>query len=148
MKYEPKFLSSKMSYQCCLKWNMMADSKLAICPVPSDYPKELFVKDGILKPIQLDIADMSLEWCKLIVSSSGWVSDNYVGFVRVCEWFYYPITVCIDKSESYGMLNQFVGSLLSMISLVMRKHVCDKIVHQIEREIKLFLSLFLLEMKN
>ena len=100
--------------------------------------KQMTVYKSLAYRIFQDIADMSLEWCKLIVSSSGWVSDNYVGFVRVCKWFYYPITGCLQKTESAGMINQFVGSLLSMISLIMRKHVCDEIINKIERESNYF----------
>ena len=46
-----------------------------------------------------EVAEMSLEWCKLLVSSSGWVSDNYVAFARVCKWFCYTITVLQDGDD-------------------------------------------------
>ena len=42
------------------------------------------------------ISDMGLEWCKLITSESGWVSDNYLGFTRIIKWVYHP--VCILQS--------------------------------------------------
>ena len=45
------------------------------------------------------ITEMSLEWCKLIVANSGWVSDNYIAFARVCKWFYYPIILLNNKAE-------------------------------------------------
>jgi len=31
------------------------------------------------------IADMGLDWCKLLVATSGWVSYNYVAFARICK---------------------------------------------------------------
>ena len=36
---------------------------------------------------------MGLEWCKLITSDSGWVSDNYLGYARVIEWIYHHISI-------------------------------------------------------
>ena len=39
------------------------------------------------------ITDMSLDWCKLLVAKSGWVSDNYIAFARVCKWCYHPIII-------------------------------------------------------
>ena len=39
------------------------------------------------------IVDMGLDWCKLLVAASGWVSENYIAFARICKWFYYPIIV-------------------------------------------------------
>ena len=61
-----------------------------------------------------DITEMSLEWCKLLVSPSGWVSDNYVAFARVCKWFYYPLTVLHDGDdfkESSIPLNKWDSNL-------------------------------------
>ena len=31
------------------------------------------------------ISDIGLEWCKVIVSDSGWVSDNYLAYVRLIK---------------------------------------------------------------
>ena len=42
---------------------------------------------------------MSLDWCKLLVAKSGWVSDNYIAFARVCKWFYHPIIILQNKEE-------------------------------------------------
>ena len=143
------------------------------------------------------IADMGLDWCKLLVAASGWVSDNYIAFARICKWFYYPIIVlhakesykesftpvkqwyskmCKDWMEAHGYdtngtvkelrdrilalkndtLNppklvvhescsseeilQLVGSLLSMISSIMKNEVSNVTIDGVEREIKLFLT--------
>ena len=47
-----------------------------------------------------EIAGMGLDWCKLLVATSGWVSDNYIAFARICKWFYYPI-VFLQQNEVY-----------------------------------------------
>ena len=47
-----------------------------------------------------EISGMGLEWCKLLVAKSGWVSDNYIAFARICKWFYYPI-VFLQQNEVY-----------------------------------------------
>ena len=143
------------------------------------------------------IADMGLDWCKLLVATSGWVSDNYIAFARICKWFYYPIIV-LHRKESYkessipvkqwyakickdwmaahgydtdGTVNELkdrilalkndtlsppqllehescsaqqildlIGSLLSMVSSIMKHEVSNVTIDVIEREIKLFLT--------
>ena len=35
--------------------------------------------------------NMGLEWCKLLDTDSGWVSDNYLAFTRIIKWYYYPL---------------------------------------------------------
>ena len=53
------------------------------------------------------------------------------------------------KYCSKDSINQFIGSLLSMISSVMRKCVSDASISHVDREIKIFLSyLNLLEYKD
>ena len=47
------------------------------------------------------VSDMGLDWCKLLVSKSGWVSDNYVAFARISKWFYYPIVI-LHQNEVYN----------------------------------------------
>jgi len=143
------------------------------------------------------IAEMSLDWCKLIVAKSGWVSDNYIAFARVCKWFYLPIVefhikeeykepitsinkwytkMCRDWLEAHGYssndninemrnrikhykndtsnppklvksvcsstqdINHLIGSLLAMISSIMRNEVTDASINRVEREIKVFLT--------
>ena len=41
---------------------------------------------GLLKPI----ADMGLDWLKVMTINSGWVSDNYLAFSRLSKWYYSP----------------------------------------------------------
>ena len=45
------------------------------------------------------ISDIGLEWCKVIVSDSGWVSDNHLAYVRLIKWFYHPICM-LNLKES------------------------------------------------
>ena len=33
---------------------------------------------------------MGLDWMKVLTVESGWVSDNYLAFCRVCKWYYSP----------------------------------------------------------
>ena len=159
--------------------------------------KRMAVYKQLAFGIFFEVSEMSLEWCKLLVSSSGWVSDNYVAFSRVIKWFYYPITFLeygnelqkdgLDVERWDGVkcrnwlaenhcdtngnlkilkerirnqidtmalkpriddrskllekqINQFIGSLLSMISCVMAKYVTEVKISRVEREVKVFLS--------
>ena len=143
------------------------------------------------------VADMGLDWCKLLVASSGWVSDNYVAFARICKWFYHPIIIlhaketfeestipikhwyakmcrdwltahghetngrlcelrqriltlkndtlnppklCKDSSCSSQLILHLIGSLLSMISSIMKNEASNDTILQTDREIKLFLT--------
>ena len=145
------------------------------------------------------VAGMGLDWCKLLVATSGWVSDNYLAFARICKWFYYPIVflqqneiyheptlplnkwyvkMCKEWLAAYGYdtngtvtvlkerieairndpltsnklleqtcgsgqeISHMIGSMLSMISSIMRKEVFDESIDKIEREIKIYLSFF------
>ena len=58
--------------------------------------KKLKQYQTVTKDLFSTISDMGLEWCKLITSESGWVSDNYLGFTRIIKWVYHP--VCILQS--------------------------------------------------
>ena len=53
------------------------------------------------------ISDIGLEWCKVIVSDSGWVSDNYLAYVRLIKWFYHPICM-LNLKES--LMEEYVES--------------------------------------
>ena len=44
-----------------------------------------------IKKIFSPIMNMGLEWCKLLDTDSGWVSDNYLAFTRIMKWYYYPL---------------------------------------------------------
>ena len=37
-------------------------------------------------------ATMELDWCKVIESESGWVSDNHLGYCNFIKWIYHPTT--------------------------------------------------------
>ena len=41
---------------------------------------------GMFEPIE----DMGLDWMKILTVQSGWVSDNYLAFSRLCKWYYSP----------------------------------------------------------
>ena len=43
---------------------------------------------------------MGLDWCKLLVATSGRVSGNCITFARVCKWFYYP-AISLQEKERY-----------------------------------------------
>ena len=57
------------------------------------------------------ISDMGLKWRKLIISDSGWVSDNYLGYARVIKWIYHPISILQSKE---GMKGKYVEPHLSV----------------------------------
>ena len=38
------------------------------------------------------VATMGLDWCKVIKSESGWVSDNYLAYCKILKWLYHPIS--------------------------------------------------------
>ena len=52
--------------------------------------------NNIFKPI----TEIGLDWCKLLVATSCWVSGNYIIFARVCKWFYYP-AISLQEKERY-----------------------------------------------
>ena len=43
------------------------------------------------KKIFPDIINMGLDWCKLIDTEAGWVSDNYLAFVRITKLIWNPL---------------------------------------------------------
>ena len=146
------------------------------------------------------VATMGLDWCKVIESESGWVSDNYLGYCKIVKWLYHPIyklkeTIYDEptsdvKNWSLKMCNEwlrehklddqgrvydlrvtiseyksgskkdllanlkansridrntdvicvFIGSMLSMISIIMRSKIDTETPIAMKREIKLFLS--------
>ena len=62
--------------------------------------KEFMLK---YKSVFSPIIVMGLDWCKLIDTDSGWVSDNYLGFARIMKWYYYPLyhVQKINSSDIY-----------------------------------------------
>ena len=37
------------------------------------------------------VANIGLDRCKIILTESGWVSDNYLAFARISKWYYHPL---------------------------------------------------------
>ena len=103
------------------------------------------------KKIFPPIVNMGLEWCKLIETEAGWVSDNYLAFARIMKWYYYPLLqieykdVSTQKSRnvpcSVEVIHEAVGGLLAVIKCVMSRVVSVANTPRImERCIKIFLS--------
>ena len=42
--------------------------------------------DQCVRQLLLSLTDLSLEWCKIIASEFGWVSDNYLAYSRIVKW--------------------------------------------------------------
>ena len=97
------------------------------------------------------IANMGLDWCKLIDTDAGWVSDNYLAFARIMKWYYYPLLQIIYKDVSkknsnckpcgVEVIHEAIGGLLAVIKCVMNRVISVKSTPLIlERYIKIFLS--------
>ena len=52
------------------------------------------------KQILKSISDIVVEWCKIITSDAGCVSDNYLGYVRIIRWSHHPISMLVFGKES------------------------------------------------
>ena len=116
-------------------------------------PKKFALKH---KAVFSPIIVMGLDWCKLIDTDSGWVSDNYLGFARIMKWYYYPLYLVkyegktvydnSTKEKVYYEINasdihECIASLISTISYAMKKEVNIKETPiLLKREIKLFLT--------
>ena len=48
---------------------------------------------SLTKNLFESISDIGLEWCKIITSESGWVSDNYLAYARVMKWIHHLISI-------------------------------------------------------
>ena len=86
---------------------------------------------------------LKLDWCKMIDSETGWVSDNYLAYCRLVKWMYYPITTLqtdkVDKNCAKDNINKMIGGMLSMVSQIMRRDVTDDTPSQMGREIIFFI---------
>ena len=116
-------------------------------------PKEFTMKH---KSVFHPIIVMGLDWCKLIDTDSGWVSDNYLGFARIMKWYYYPLYLVkydgkrvydnSTKNEGYYQNNstdihECIASWVATISYAMKKEVNLKETPILmKRQIKLFLT--------
>ena len=53
----------------------------------------------ITKKIFEPISNIGEDWCKLIDAKSGWLSNNYLDFVRVIKWYYDTTTRNLPKKS-------------------------------------------------
>ena len=53
-----------------------------------------------MKSFLLSISELGLEWCKVITSKSGWVSDNYLGYCRISKWCHFPYSMMRTEDPS------------------------------------------------
>ena len=53
------------------------------------------------------VSDMDLDWCKVVLIESEWVSDYYLAFVRIIKWFYHPLE-SLNVEEDYSEPNKDV----------------------------------------
>ena len=51
------------------------------------------------RSLLVSISELGLDWCKIITSQSGWVSDNYLGYSRIVKWCYFPVSILRDKDS-------------------------------------------------
>ena len=95
------------------------------------------------------ISDIGLDWCKIINTNTGWVSDNYLAYARILKWIHHPMTVHKMKSKNFEtdsnkcpiiFVDSFVGSLLSTIASIMTRVVDENIINHVQREIVIYLS--------
>jgi len=115
-------------------WNLIADSRTNIT--------------------LYEIGNLNLTWCRSIpqwkgnksraLSTSGWVSENYLAFARLILWYYSELIskVLIEGSDEYCIIGQLLSSLRSMISRILTRQVDDKTIHDVRRHIKIFLQSF------
>ena len=54
---------------------------------------------------------MVQEWCTLVTSDSGWIIDNYLGYIMVMKWCYYPD--CMLQSMK-GLDEPYVEPIISI----------------------------------
>lgn len=106
--------------------------------------------------ITLDnIKSLNLNWCRSIplwrtgssrqLSTSGWVSENYLAMTRLTAWYYseliYKVTPS-ESSEEFTKIAMLVTSLRAMVSRVMTRSVDKNILSDTRRHIKIFLQCF------
>lgn len=58
------------------------------------------------------VANMGLDWCKIILTESGWVSDNYLAFARITKWYYHPLDSLALEEEYKEPTKELKGWLL------------------------------------
>ena len=96
-------------------------------------------RDIVYKTISI----WGLDWLKLITSTTGWVSDNYLGFCRIMKWFYFEDIVAYNietNDNDKKCISTFLASLYTIIISIMMEYTNNKVIRQCERNIKTFLS--------
>ena len=94
---------------------------------------------------------MGLDWCKLIDSEAGWVSDNYLAFAIIIKWYYYPLMQIVYRDHSKKrsnckpcvseVIHEAVGDLLAVINCLMSRQISIRNTpYVMERYIKIFIS--------
>ena len=54
----------------------------------------------ISKNMLASISDLGLDWCKIIVSDSEWVSEIYLAYARLVKWIYHPFsTLYLNQND-------------------------------------------------
>jgi len=105
--------------------------------------KRLTIQSNIMLKVYETVPSMKLDWLKLIDLESGWVSDNYLAYCRVVKWINHSITRSNDSPENdipTVQINAMIGSMLSMVAVIMEKKFIHNTSDKMDREIKLFLS--------
>jgi len=63
------------------------------------------------------VANMGLDWCKIILTESGWVSDNYLAFARISKWYYHPLDSLALEEEYKEPTKELKGWLLECVEI-------------------------------
>lgn len=112
------------------------------------YKKKQLKNYNYIKNIVYDTVPlMTLDWCKLIEAEAGWVSDNYLAYCRLNKWIHHSTTMYNEEGtdndvydQSVTEMNMMIGSLLSMVAVIMEKKVTHDKSNMMDSEIKYFLS--------
>ena len=56
--------------------------------------------DKLSKVMLSSISDLGLDWCKVIVSDCGWVSENYLAYARLVKWIYHPLSTLYHNKNA------------------------------------------------
>ena len=91
--------------------------------------------------------EWGLCWMQLLDSSSGWVSENYLGFCRIIKWYYCSDILlkteqnCSEiKDTKLSIIGNLTSSLYAMVGLIMSELVNQTVISYTDRVIRIFLS--------
>jgi len=100
------------------------------------------------------ISSLNLTWCRSlpqwrgqkskVLSTTGWVSENYLAMARLFVWYYSEVInkLVKDKSEDCSKITMLLTSMRSMVSRIMTRVVDQRILLDVRRHIKIFLQCF------